>query len=66
MFGLMVIQQRLRGVDSRLGEMEGRLSDIEHRIARLGAQAEPPSGVDEQGRNGSVSLDRLEDPVGRG
>ena len=66
MFGLMVIQQRLRGVDSRLGEMEGRLSDIEHRIAKLGAQAEPPSGVDEQGRNGSVSLDRLEDPVGRG
>jgi glycosyltransferase involved in cell wall biosynthesis len=66
MFGLMVIQQRLRGVESRLGEMEGRLVDIEHSIAKLGARPEPASGVDEQGRNGSPSLDRLQDPVGRG
>jgi glycosyltransferase involved in cell wall biosynthesis len=66
MFGLMVIQQRLRGVDSRLGEVDGRLMEIEHRIAELGARPEPPSGVDEQGRDGSASLDRLQDPVGRG
>jgi glycosyltransferase involved in cell wall biosynthesis len=66
LFGLMVIQQRLRGVDSRLGEMEGRLLDIEHSIAKLGAGPEPASGVDEQGRYGSVGLDRLEDPIGRG
>jgi hypothetical protein len=65
MFGLMVIQQRLRGVDSRLGEVEGRLSEIEQSIAKLGARPEP-SGVDEQGRYGSAGLDRLEDPVGRG
>jgi glycosyltransferase involved in cell wall biosynthesis len=66
LFGLMVIQQRLRGVDSRLGEMEGRLLDIEHSIAELGARPEPGSSVDEQGRYGSVGLDGLEDPVGRG
>jgi glycosyltransferase involved in cell wall biosynthesis len=66
MFGLMVIQQRLRGVDSRLGEMEGRLTDIEQSIAKLGGRGEPASGVDEQGRYGSAGLDRLEDPVGRG
>jgi hypothetical protein len=66
MFGLMVIQQRLRGVENRLDEMEGRLLDIEHGVAKLGARAERASGVDEQGRYGSVSLDRLEDPVGRG
>jgi glycosyltransferase involved in cell wall biosynthesis len=66
MFGLMAIQQWLRGVDSRLGEVDGRLMDIEHRIAKLGARPEPPSGVDEQRRDGSASLDRLQDPVGRG
>jgi glycosyltransferase involved in cell wall biosynthesis len=66
MFGLMVIQQRLRGVDSRLGEMEGRLTDIEQSMAKLGGRGEPASGVDEQGRYGSAGLDRLEDPVGRG
>jgi hypothetical protein len=65
MFGLMVIQQRLRDVDSRLGEMEGRLTDIEHSIADLSARPEGASGVDEQGRYGSAGLDRLEDPVGR-
>ena len=36
MFGLMVIQQRLGGIDSRLGEMEARLVAIEARIADLG------------------------------
>jgi hypothetical protein len=61
-----VIQQRLRGVDSRLGELEGRLLEIEHSIAKLGARPEPTSGVDEQGRYGSTGFDRLEDPVGRG
>jgi glycosyltransferase involved in cell wall biosynthesis len=66
MFGLMVIQQRLRGVDSRLGEMEGRLTDIEQSMAKLGGRGEPASGVDEQGRYGGAGLDRLEDPVGRG
>jgi glycosyltransferase involved in cell wall biosynthesis len=66
LFGLMVIQQRLRDVDSRLGEMEGRLTDIEHDIAKLSTRPEPGSGVDEQGRYGTAGFDRLEDPVGRG
>ena len=66
LFGLMVIQQRLRDVDSRLGEMEGRLTDIEHDIAKLSTRPEPESGVDEQGRYGTAGFDRLEDPVGRG
>jgi hypothetical protein len=66
MFGLMVIQQRLRGIESRMGELEGRLVDIEHQIVELGGRPQSRSGVDEQGRNGSPSLDRLEDPVGRG
>jgi hypothetical protein len=65
MFGLMVIQQRLRGMDSRLGDLEGRLGDIEHQIVELGARPESRLGVDEQGRNGSPSLDRLKDPVRR-
>jgi glycosyltransferase involved in cell wall biosynthesis len=66
MFGLMVIQQRLRGLDSRIGKLEGRLVDIEHLIVDLGVRPESRSGVDEQGRNGSPTLDRLENPVGRG
>jgi glycosyltransferase involved in cell wall biosynthesis len=59
LFGLMVISQRL-------GEVEARLSGIEDRIADLGAPAASPSGVDEQGWNGSASLESLEDPVGSG
>jgi hypothetical protein len=66
MFGLMVIQQRIRGMESRIGELEGRLVDIEHQILELGVRPESRLGVDEQGRNGSLSLNRLEDPVGRG
>jgi len=66
MFGLMVIQQRLRGVEGRIGAMEGRLVDIERRIAELGPRPEPASGVDEQGRHRSSNGDRLQDPVGRG
>ena len=66
MFGLMVIQQILGGVESRLGEMEARLVAIEHRIADLGERPEPPSGVDEQGRHRSVTLDSPEDPVRSG
>jgi glycosyltransferase involved in cell wall biosynthesis len=66
MFGLMVIQQRLGGVESRLGEMEARLAAIEHGIADLGERPEPPSGVDEQGRHRSVALDSFEDPVRSG
>ena len=66
MFGLMVIQQRLGGIDSRLGEMEARLVAIEARIADLGERPEPPSGVYEQGRHRSATLDSLEDPVRSG
>jgi hypothetical protein len=66
MFGLMVIQQRLRGLDSRLDELDRRLVNIEHSIARLGARPEPTPLVDEQGWYGSVTFDRQEDPVGRG
>jgi glycosyltransferase involved in cell wall biosynthesis len=63
MFGLMVIQQRLGGVESRLGEMEARLEGIEHRIADVVQRPGPRSGVDEQGGHRSVALDSLEDPV---
>jgi glycosyltransferase involved in cell wall biosynthesis len=66
LFGLMVIQQRLRDMDSRLGDMDSRLTDIEHDIAKLSTRPEPGSGVDEQGRYGTAGIDRLEDPVGRG
>ena len=66
MFGLMVIQQRLGGLESRLGEMEARLVAIEHWIADLGERPEPPSGVDEQGRHRSATFDSLEDPVRSG
>ena len=66
MFGLMVIQQRLGGVERRLGEMEARLSAIEHRIADLDGAPAPPSGVDEQGRHFTATLDRLKDPVRSG
>jgi glycosyltransferase involved in cell wall biosynthesis len=68
MFGLMVIQQQLGGMAGRIGALEGRLDDIEHRIAELGAAAPAPplSGVDEQWRDGSAGRDRLEDPVRRG
>ena len=63
MFGLMVIQQRLGGMDTRLGAMEARLAAIEQRVADLGERPGPPSGVDEQGRYLSATLDSLEDPV---
>jgi hypothetical protein len=73
MFGLMVIQQTLGGVESRLGAVESRLSEtearlvaIEHRIADLGERPERRSGVDEQGRHRSATLDSLEDPVRSG
>ena len=61
----VVIQQRLWAMESRMGELD-RLGDIEHQIVELGGRPESRSGVDEQGRNGSPSLDRVEDPVGRG
>ena len=63
MFGLMVIQQRLGGVESRLGDIEARLGAIEDRIADPGGAPEPPSGVDEEGWHRGVTLDGLEDPV---
>jgi hypothetical protein len=66
MFGLMVIQQRLGGLEGRLGEIESRLGAIEHRIADLRQRPEPSSGVDEQGRHRSVTFDSLEDPVRSG
>ncbi|HEY9375873.1 MAG TPA: glycosyltransferase family 2 protein [Jiangellaceae bacterium] len=73
MFGLMVIEHRIRGMEGRIGNLEGRIGslegrlvDIEHKIVELGVRPESRSGVDEQGRNGSPSLDRLEDPVRRG
>jgi hypothetical protein len=66
MFGLMVVQQHLRGMEDRLAEMEGLLVDVEHRLGELNAPSAAPSGVDEQGRYRISGLDRLDDPVGRG
>ena len=66
MFGLMVVQQRLGGVETRLGEMEARISDIGHGMAGLEERAESLSGVDEQGRHLSPTFDGFEDPVRSG
>jgi glycosyltransferase involved in cell wall biosynthesis len=66
MFGLMVIQHRLRGLENRLGEMQGRLVNIEQRIAQLGGPPGPMSSVNEQRRYSSAGFDRLDDPVRRG
>ncbi len=54
LFGLTVIDRRLR-------RMEQRLEDIERRL-----EMACDSGVDEQRRDRSPLTDRLEDPVGRG
>lgn len=66
MFGLMVIQQRLSGLERRLSEIDGRIADIEDGVASLAAGLQPPSSIHDPGRDDSVSLDRLEDVVGRG
>ncbi len=65
MFGLMVVQQRLRGMEHRLGEMERLLQNIERRPVVLGPAPPSPSGVDEQRWDRSAGFDRLDDPVGR-
>jgi hypothetical protein len=50
MFGLMAIQQGLRAMDTRLGELKTRLDGIEDRISALGPTrprvGEPGSGSD--------------------
>jgi glycosyltransferase involved in cell wall biosynthesis len=66
MFGMIVVQHQLQAMQRQLGDIESRCADIEHRLAEPGAYAAPPSGVDEQRRNGSPGLDRLDDPIGRG
>jgi glycosyltransferase involved in cell wall biosynthesis len=66
MFGLLVVQQRLLGLDRRLGDLEGLLAQVEHRLAELAARAEPPSGVSDPRTDGSASQDRLEDLSHRG
>ena len=65
MFGLMVISQRLSGLERHLGAIDNRLVDIENRVAVLGARPEPSSNPPAEGRHGSASRDRLEDVVGR-
>lgn len=65
MFGLMVIEQRIRGLENRLGQMEGTLRHLEHTLGELNASASP-SSVGEQQRFGGSDVDRLEGAVGRG
>lgn len=61
LFGLVVIDRRLR-------RMEERLTDIERRLESGAAPSGThlTSGVDEERRNGARAADRLEDPIGRG
>jgi hypothetical protein len=66
MFGLMVIQQKVSGVEGRLAEMDARLAAIEHRLADIGQRSQPASGVDEQGRHREAILESLEDSVRSG
>ncbi|MBO0811052.1 MAG: glycosyltransferase [Microlunatus sp.] len=65
MFGLMVIQHRLAGIEERLLELELKLTGIETGLGDRSSLSEPLSALDEEGRNGSVTNHRLEDPVGR-
>ena len=66
MFGLMVISQRLNGLEDHLSEIDQRLASIERRVAAAAVRPEPTSGRHEEGRHGGVGRDRLEDVVGRG
>jgi glycosyltransferase involved in cell wall biosynthesis len=65
LFGLIVIQHQLRGIESRIGAIERRLGDVEARIG-LVTGPEPPSGVDEQRGYARTGADGAEDPLGRG
>lgn len=66
MFALMVIQQGLRGADSRLSDMEGQLADIQNQLAELSAPPVTRSDMDQQRHYGSDGYDRLEAPVRSG
>lgn len=61
LFGLVVIDRRLRRIEERLNDIERRL---ESGAAPSGSGS--PSGVDEERGDRSRAADRLEDPVGRG
>lgn len=65
MFGLMVIERRLHGLESQLGEMAGQLANLERAVGELNTPG-PASGADEQRRYGTTGSDRLEDAIGRG
>ncbi len=57
MFGLVVLQERLRTMEERLGAIEGRLARIEDRLPQ--APVEDASGVDEERRYVGTAADRL-------
>jgi glycosyltransferase involved in cell wall biosynthesis len=65
MFGLMVIQHRLAGMEERLLEVERQLNRIETRLGEPGSPVEPQSAPDEERGNGSATAHRLQDPVSR-
>lgn len=68
MFALMVIQQRLRGLEGQLQTTQDRLAAIQSQLPGQDEIPQPTpetSGLDEQGRYVVTGLDRLEDPVGR-
>jgi len=66
MFGLIVLQRQLQGLEKQLGQIEGRFGDLEHRLEEPGAHSSEALGVDEEGRNGNSGLGSLDDAVGRG
>lgn len=66
MFGLMVIQQQLVGMEERLRTVERQLAGIEARLGEHSSSTEAPSALYEEGGNGTGAPHRLEDPVGRG
>ncbi len=67
MFGLMVIQQRLRGIEDQLRDTQTRLATIESALAAIAPPPDFPagSGLDEEGRDFGADFERLQDSVGR-
>ena len=69
MFALMVVDQRLRGLETQLGAVESRLADLEHALTgpEVGAVPTTPAATDEVEETGSAAGgDRFESALGRG
>jgi len=66
MFGLMVIEHRLRGLEGHLRSIDGRLAELESAVTGSAASSpSSPSSLDAEQRP-APGAERLEDAVGRG